>query len=113
MPREKLKDTVKQLKSEIDAGAALGPEQRHVLSDALSEIETLLESEDADAPDASSLIAKLREAEAHFEESHPNLTIAVGAVADALAKGARLRCGGQRAAGNDQVIVGSCCRTAS
>jgi hypothetical protein len=31
-------------------------------------------------------VAKLREAEAHFEESHPNLTIAVGAVADALAK---------------------------
>jgi hypothetical protein len=85
MPREKLRDTLKQLKTEIDAGAALGPEQRSVLSDALSEIETLLESEE-DAPDSSPLVAKLREAEAHFEESHPNLTIAVGAVADALSK---------------------------
>ena len=84
MPREKLRDTLKQLKTEIDAGVALGPEQRGVLSDALSEIETLLESEDES--DSSPLVAKLREAEAHFEESHPNLTIAVGAVADALSK---------------------------
>jgi len=86
MPREKLRDTVKQLKNEIDRGAPLGPDQRNVLSDALSEIETLLESEDVEDPDSSTLVAKLREAEAHFEESHPNLTIAVGAVADALAK---------------------------
>ncbi len=46
MPRRKLRETVHQLKSEIDAGAPLGPEQLGLLSDALAEVESLLESED-------------------------------------------------------------------
>ena len=86
MPREKLRETVKQLRNEIETEASLGRDQVHDLGEALSEIEAMLDPDVDDSADHSSILAKLREAEAHFEESHPNLTILVGAVATALSK---------------------------
>ena len=84
MPREALRETVTRLHREIDAGAPLSAEQRERLSSALSEVEAVLAAEGGSGE--SSLLARLREAEAEFEQSHPNLTLAVGAVADALSK---------------------------
>lgn len=86
MPRTELRETVERLHREIDAGTPLGDEQRQLLSEVLAEIEALLASDEADAPENPSIVAKLREAEGRFEQSHPNLTYAVGAVADALSK---------------------------
>ena len=86
MPRAQLRETIERLRREIDAGESLDAGQMHLLSEALEEIEVLLESDDAVPVEDSSIVAKLRAAEAHFEESHPNLTLAVGAVAHALSK---------------------------
>lgn len=86
MPRTELRETVERLHREIDAGTPLRPEQRELLGEVLGEIATLLESDDAAPAEGTSIIAKLRDAEARFEQSHPNLTYAVGAVADALSK---------------------------
>lgn len=86
MPRTKLQETVHQLRHEIEAGEPLRPEHRELLSDALSEIEALLAAEDGDEPADASIADRLREASDNFEDTHPNLTLAVGAVADALSK---------------------------
>ncbi len=86
MPRAKLRETIEQLRHEIDSGASLDAGQMDLLSEALEEVEVLLESDDAASDDDGPIIAKLRAAEAHFEETHPNLTLAVGAVASALSK---------------------------
>jgi len=86
VPRTELRETVARLRSEIESGGSPDPHQIQLLSEALDEIDGLLESEDAASSLDSPLIAKLNAAEAHFEETHPKLTLAVGAVAHALSK---------------------------
>ena len=75
-----------RLRREIETGSPMGPDQMQALSEVLGEIESLLDSETPTPQAGDSIRVKLREAETQFEQSHPNLTYAVGAVADALSK---------------------------
>lgn len=86
MPTESLQERVKDLHDTLAAGEPLTSGQRASLDRVLEEVESLLGEEDEDALDLDSLAERVREAGLHFEESHPNLTAAIGAVADALAR---------------------------
>ena len=86
MPREELLDMVQRLRREIDSDAPVGPEQLAHLREALEEIETLLQSQEAVPAQHESILARLREAEGRFERTHPNFAEAVRAVTDALSK---------------------------
>jgi hypothetical protein len=84
MPERALQSKVKELHEAVAAGKPLSESQREALDRVLDEVETLLAEEGDD--DAESLAERVREAGIQFEESHPNLTAAIGAVADALSR---------------------------
>ena len=77
---------MRELNDALATGKPLTAEQRGALDGLLDEVETLLDESAEAEPDPDSLAERIREAGVNFEESHPNLTAAVGAVADALAR---------------------------
>lgn len=83
-PREQLRETVERLREELALGEPLDVVERRVLEQTLAEVAAVLEGEESE--DASNLVRALREAAVRFEESHPKLTFAIGAVADSLAR---------------------------
>ena len=83
MPREQLRVSIEQLRKEIDSDDSLTPDQVEDITEALEEIEAAV---DGDGGAEDSVFDKLRAAEDRFEDSHPNPTLAVGAVANALSK---------------------------
>jgi hypothetical protein len=87
MERNELRETLGRLHEELARGRPIDPEVRHLLVDVVRDIEATLEpSEEESEHTLDSLVARLREATQHFEESHPSLTSAVGQVADALSR---------------------------
>lgn len=84
MSHDALKKKLNQLQEQMADGEPLDAQERATLDDVLVQIEALLEAEDND--DDDSLAERVREAGLQFEESHPNLTAAIGAVADALSR---------------------------
>ena len=86
MPRAHLQETIRRLRSEIDSGTPLGPEQIDEVRGVLGEIETLLEAREPAPGEHESILTRLREAEGRFERTHPNFADAVRAVTDALSK---------------------------
>ncbi len=87
MERSELRETLARLHEELARGHPIDPEVRHLLVDVVRDIEALVEpSEEESEHTSDSLMARLREATRHFEESHPSLTSAVGQVADALSR---------------------------
>ncbi len=86
MSPESLRARVKDVHETLERGEPLTPEQRARLDAVLEEVEGRLEAERPDSDEEDSLVERVREAGLQFEESHPNLTAAVGAVADALAR---------------------------
>lgn len=85
MSQDSLQDRVKELHDAVATGQPLSSDQRAALDVVLDEVEALLASE-REAADDDSLAERVREAGVQFEESHPNLTAAIGAVADALSR---------------------------
>lgn len=86
MPHEQLRESVQELRNQLDSGHPLGAEQLQALSELLNEIQLVLENEDPTAAEPAPITAKLREFESRFEDSHPELTFAVGGVVRALSK---------------------------
>ncbi|NNL86330.1 MAG: DUF4404 family protein [Myxococcales bacterium] len=86
MPTGHLRETIAKLREEIVAGKPVRPDQVDVLHETLAEVETLLEAEEAEAGSSAWLVERLREAEAGFEGSHPNIATAVRAVVNALSR---------------------------
>ena len=84
MSHDALKKKLNQLQEQMADGEPLDAQEPATLDDVLVQIEALLEAEDND--DDDSLAERVREAGLQFEESHPNLTAAIGAVADALSR---------------------------
>ena len=84
MSHDALKKKLNQLQEQMADGEPLDAQERATLDDVLVQIEALLEAEDND--DDDSLAERVREAGLQFEESHPNLTAAIGAVADTLSR---------------------------
>lgn len=84
-PRRELSRNLERLHAELSASENLSPRERELLETLAADIESLLEDAEASEHEPHTLADRLREARADFEESHPNLTFAIGAVADALA----------------------------
>lgn len=84
-PRRELSRNLERLHAELSASEDISPRERELLETLASDIEKVLDDEQAsEHPDT--LAGRLRELTADFEKSHPNLTFAIGAVADALSR---------------------------
>jgi hypothetical protein len=83
MPGTPLRKSLQQLHEELARSPSLDAATRERLLRIVEQIEALAER--GAEGRGESLIEALREATAHFEESHPALTAAVGRLADALA----------------------------
>jgi len=85
MPREALRKNIHELREQLASGQPLTPEQRRSLDAALDEIEPLIDPE-SESDEHDTLADRLRELASHFEDTHVDLTLAVGRVADALSR---------------------------
>ena len=83
MPRNALREHLRQLHHELSQAEELDPEARALLAEVSEEIERLLGEEEPGPGEA--LAERLREAAERFEQSHPALTAVVGRLANALA----------------------------
>lgn len=85
--RRDLSESLARLKAEVEAASSLPPGERARLEALLGQALRSAEGErDGDDDDEDSLADRLRELTKRFEEEHPNLTLAIGAVADALSR---------------------------
>jgi hypothetical protein len=85
MPREQLRDTVERLREELSSGEPLDAGERDVLEHTLAEVAGLLDG-DMEQGQHHGLVDALHGYAQRFEETHPKLTLAIGAVADSLAR---------------------------
>lgn len=83
---EKLREIVKELEAELDSLDPLDAESRQVLEEALSELRTALGQKDTSSLHSESLLQRLRDAEEHFQVSHPNISGLVLRMIDGLAQ---------------------------
>jgi hypothetical protein len=91
MPEEiaKLRATIKDLESELNAIEAVDPETRRLLEEALDEINAKIhdgDEETAEEEDEELLSDRLLGAAERFETSHPTLFGVIARLADALAQ---------------------------
>jgi ribosome assembly protein YihI (activator of Der GTPase) len=86
MPREALREDVRKLREQLSSGQPLTSEQRQSLDQTLDQIEPLLDAGSSDVDDNETVAGRLRELASHLEETHLDLTLAVGRVADALSR---------------------------
>lgn len=79
--RRAVSERLEHLSRELAASASLSAADRERLEQLIADVR---DHNDRDEHEAS-LSDRLQEAMSHLEESHPRLTLAIGAVADALA----------------------------
>lgn len=89
MPRDQLRESIRHLREELSSGEPLSGDERQRLESVLGEVSTMLatdESDEAeeswtglDLDDLSSLVDR-------FEDTHPNLSVVLGRIADALSR---------------------------
>ncbi len=85
-PRRALNDGLERLRAELASNASLSAAERERIEALLRDVIARSEGVDGDDDEPQTLSERLHEAREHFEESHPNLTLAIGAVADALSR---------------------------
>jgi uncharacterized protein DUF4404 len=85
MSRRALNQGLDRLRTELAASSSLSAAERKRLETLLGDVRAHVEGE-GDEHEPQSLADRLHEAKEQFEESHPNLTLAIGAVADALSR---------------------------
>jgi hypothetical protein len=78
-----LSDRLEQLRRELAASASLSAADRQRLEQLIADVRDHAEREQHEP---QSLADRLQEATGHFEESHPRLTMSIGAVAEALSR---------------------------
>jgi hypothetical protein len=81
--RRAVSERLDQLRSELAASSSLSAADRERLEQLIADVH---EHVDREEPEPQSLADRLQDATSEFEESHPRLTFAIGAVADALSK---------------------------
>src|SRR5262249_44277984 len=81
--RSPVSESLEQLRSELAASASLSSSERERLERLIADVR---EHVDLEHHEPQSLADRLQDATAQFEESHPRLTLAIGAVAEALAR---------------------------
>jgi hypothetical protein len=80
--KRELKDSLDQLRTALAADRPLSKDQRETLDALLADVSQLLEGEEEHSDE--SLADRLRETAEYFEDTHPDLTLAVGSVARIL-----------------------------
>ena len=85
MPREQLRDRVERLRDELSSGEPLDAGERDLLERTLAEVAGLLDG-GTESDQQHGLVDALRGYALRFEDTHPKLTLAIGAVADSLAR---------------------------
>ena len=86
MERRELEQSIKHLRNELGAGQPLSDEDRELLEGILSDAAAVLDREPSDAGTASGLTERVRDTAVRFEGSYPELTRAIGAIADVLSR---------------------------
>jgi ElaB/YqjD/DUF883 family membrane-anchored ribosome-binding protein len=81
--RRALNERLDQLRTELAASSSLSAADRKRLERLIGEVREHIEQE---RHEPQSLADRLQDATAHLEETHPRLTIAIGAVAEALSR---------------------------
>jgi len=81
--RRAVSERLEQLRAELAASASLSSAERARLERLIADVREHVELE---GRESESLADRLQEATSHFEETHPRLTLAIGAVAEALAR---------------------------
>jgi len=81
--RRALSERLEQLRRELAASASLSAADRARLEQLIADVREHVELE---RHEPHSLADRLQDATSHFEETHPRLTLAIGAVAEALAR---------------------------
>lgn len=85
MNRTELQEALKELHEELDRTPSVDDESRRLLVDIKDEIEELLARSEGDVTSPKSLDERLKASVIHFEGTHPQLTILINRVVDALA----------------------------
>ena len=85
MPRRALNESLERLRNELADADSLPESERRRLEKLLGDVIRAAEGEAEDEEEVS-LADRLQEATERFEESHPNVTMAIGAVAEALSR---------------------------
>ncbi len=86
MERRELEQSIKHLRSELGAGQPLSEGDRELLEGILTDAAAVLERKPDDTGAVSGLTERVREAAVGFEGSYPELTRAIGAIADVLSR---------------------------
>ena len=86
MPRRALQQSLEQLRDELSRADTLPESERLRLEALVTDVIRTAEGEEGASSGEPSLSERLQEATERFEDSHPNVTLAIGAVADALSR---------------------------
>lgn len=81
--RNAVSDRLDQLRAELAASASLSADERARLERLIADVR---EHVDLERSEPHSLGERLQEATSQLEETHPRLTLAIGAVAEALSR---------------------------
>ena len=81
--RRTVSETLEQLRAELAASTSLSPAERQRLERLIADVREHVEFE---RHEPHTIADRLQDATSQFEESHPRLTLAIGAVAEALAR---------------------------
>jgi ElaB/YqjD/DUF883 family membrane-anchored ribosome-binding protein len=78
-----LSERLEQLRRELASSTSLSVGDRQRLEQLIADVRDHIELE---RHEPQSLADRLQDATSHFEETHPRLTLAIGAVAEALSR---------------------------
>lgn len=81
---EELRESLSRVREELSGAKPLTADQRKQLDNVLADVSRLFDGEEEHSHD--SLAQRLSDAADHFEDSHPDLTLAIGAVASVLSR---------------------------
>lgn len=86
MNRQQLQDSLQKLHSELQRIDSIDADQRQVLESLIGDINKLINAGAQTDSDTEQVTERLRDGIALFEASHPQATLLMGQVIDALAK---------------------------
>ncbi len=86
VPKEQLRESIRHLQEELASGHPLSAEDRTRLERVLAEVTGMIEAEAHDESRVEEFFEEVREASDRFEDSHPNLALVLGRIADALSR---------------------------
>lgn len=89
-PQKQLRESIEHLRDELASGDPLSPEDRALLENVLGQVSNAVDVAEAEPEEDSSfaeeLFDDLREIGDRFEETHPNLALVIGRIANALSQ---------------------------